>query len=150
MHPETGVLWEHEHGPLGGDEVNVIRAGNNYGWPVISYGKEYSEETIGEGLTEHDGMQQPVHTYVPSIAPSDMAFYTGDAFPGWRGNLFIGALAIKHLNRLVLDGETVVHEERLLEEEGWRIRAVEQGPDALIYIGVDDGMILRLRPARGY
>jgi len=147
VHPQTGDLWEHEHGPLGGDEVNVIEAGRNYGWPVITYGKEYSGEPIGEGITEKEGMEQPVHRYVPSIAPSDMFFYTGDAFPEWQGNLFIGALALKHLNRLVVGEQEVVHEERLLVDHSWRVRLVEQGPDGLIYIGTDEGFIRRLVPA---
>ena len=147
VQPGTGMLWEHEHGPLGGDEVNVIKPGRNYGWPVISHGREYSDEPIGEGITAKQGMEQPAHYYVPSIAPSDMTFYTGSAFPGWQGDLFIGALALTHLNRLVVDGETIVHEERLLEDKAWRIRTVAQGPDELIYIGVDDGLLLRLRPA---
>ena len=149
VHPETGDLWEHEHGPKGGDEVNVIEAGHNYGWPVISYGKEYSGEPIGEGLTQKQGMEQPVHKYVPSIAPSDMFFYTGSAFPAWRGNLFIGALALTHLNRLVIQGREVLREERLLEKQGWRVRFVKQGPDDLIYLGTDDGNIFRLVPAGG-
>jgi glucose/arabinose dehydrogenase len=149
VHPETGELWEHEHGPKGGDEVNVIEAGHNYGWPVISYGKEYSGEPIGEGLTQKQGMEQPVHKYVPSIAPSDMFFYTGSAFPAWRGNLFIGALALTHLNRLVIQGREVLREERLLEKQGWRVRFVKQGPDDLIYLGTDDGNIFRLVPAGG-
>ena len=157
VHPETGALWEHEHGPLGGDEVNIIKAGANYGWPVISYGKEYTGEPIGQGLTERDlrrhghysskNIQRPIHTYIPSIAPSDMIFYTGDKFPAWYGNLFIGAMSLHHLNRLVIKGETVVHEERLFADRGWRVRLVEQGPDGFLYIGVDDGMILRLVPA---
>jgi glucose/arabinose dehydrogenase len=157
VHPETGVLWEHEHGPLGGDEVNIIKMGANYGWPIISYGKEYTGEPIGQGLTERDfrrhgqyslkNIQRPIHTYIPSIAPSDMTFYTGDKFPAWYGNLFIGAMALHHLNRLVIKGETVVHEERLFADKGWRVRLVEQGPDGFLYIGVDDGMILRLVPA---
>jgi glucose/arabinose dehydrogenase len=146
VHPATGDLWEHEHGPKGGDEVNVIEAGQNYGWPVITYGKEYSGEPVGDGLTEKEGMEQPVHYYVPSIAPSDMFFYTGDAFPAWQGNLFIGALAGVHLNRLVVEGREVVHEERLLEGRGWRVRMVEQGPDDLIYLGVDTGVLYRLVP----
>jgi len=149
VHPDTGELWEHEHGPLGGDEVNVIEAGHNYGWPVITYGKEYSGEPVGEGLTEKEGMEQPVHKYVPSIAPSDMLFYTGDAFPKWQGNLFIGALALRHLNRLVIEDHKVVHEERLLEKQAWRVRFVEQGPDEFIYIGTDEGEILRLVPVEG-
>lgn len=147
IHPLTGDLWEHEHGPMGGDEVNVIEGGRNYGWPVISYGKEYSGEPVGEGLTETAGLVQPVYKYVPSIAPSDMLIYTGDAFPNWRGNLFIGALAQTHLNRLQLEGRTVVHEERLLEAFHWRVRLVEQGPDQFIYLGTDSGNIFRLVPA---
>ena len=147
IHPETGDLWEHEHGPKGGDEVNIIEAGRNYGWPVVSYGTEYSGEPVGEGLTESQGMEQPVHKYVPSIAPSDMFFYTGFAFPEWRGNLFLGALALTHLNRLVIEGREVRHEERLLENQGWRVRFVKQGPDDLVYLGTDDGNIFRLVPA---
>lgn len=149
VHPVTGDLWEHEHGPKGGDEVNVIDAGRNYGWPVISYGMEYSGEPVGEGLTEQEGMEQPVYKYVPSIAPSDMFFYTGAAFPEWRGNLFIGALALRHLNRLVIEGHEVQHEERLLEKQAWRVRFVEQGPDDFVYLGTDDGNIYRLVPADG-
>ena len=147
VHPITGDVWEHEHGPLGGDEVNVIRRGRNYGWPVVTFGKEYSGETIGDGLTEQEGMEEPIHTYVPSIAPSGMLFYTGSAFPAWQGNLFIGALALTHLNRLVLVENKIVHDERLLQKQVWRIRFVEQGPDDLIYLGTDDGEILRLVPA---
>lgn len=147
VHPETGDLWEHEHGPKGGDEINVIEAGKNYGWPMITYGTEYSGEPINGGLTEQDGMQQPLHYYVPSIAPSDIFFYTGDAFPGWRGSLFLGALVGAHLNRLVVDGRAVVHEERLLEDRGWRVRTVRQGPDGYIYLGVDSGGLYRLVPA---
>ena len=146
VHPATGELWEHEHGPQGGDEINVIRGGRNYGWPVITYGKEYGGSTIGEGITEKEGLEPPVHYWVPSIAPSDMVFYTGEAMPAWRGNLFIGALAGAHLNRLVIDSGKVVHEERLLVEEGWRVRLVEQGSDGLLYIGTDAGKVFRLVP----
>jgi glucose/arabinose dehydrogenase len=149
VHPVSGDLWEHEHGPMGGDEVNVIEAGHNYGWPVITYGMEYSGEPIGDGLTEMEGMEQPIHKYVPSIGPSDMFFYTGSAFPEWRGNLFIGALALRHINRLVVEGREVVHEERMLEEQKWRIRFVKQGPDDLIYFGTDEGDIFRLLPIDG-
>lgn len=146
VHPATGELWSHEHGPQGGDEVNVIRRGANYGWPVIGYGKEYSGEAVGDGLTEQEGMQQPLHYWVPSIAPSDMHFYTGDAVPAWRGSLFIGALAGRHLVRLVIDGYRIVREERLLADPGFRVRMVDQGPDGLLYIGTDDGDIHRLVP----
>lgn len=147
VHPVTGELWSHEHGPMGGDEINVIEPGRNYGWPVITYGLEYSGEPVGEGLTEYEGMEQPLYTYIPSIAPSDMVFYTGSAFPQWRGNLFIGALAGTHINRLVIDGRDVVHEERLLHGKGWRIPFVKQGPDELIYFGTGMGTVYRLVPA---
>ena len=146
-HPETGRIWEVEHGPRGGDEVNVIEAGVNYGWPVITYGMSYAGFPIGEG-SEKPGMAQPVTYWVPSISPSGMAFYTGAAFPAWRGNLFVGALSGELLVRLELDGERVVREERLLEEFGERIRDVRQGPDGFLYLLTDapDGALLRLEP----
>ena len=146
-HPETGRIWEVEHGPRGGDEVNVIEAGVNYGWPVITYGMSYAGFPIGEG-SEKPGMAQPVTYWVPSISPSGMAFYTGAAFPAWRGNLFVGALSGELLLRLELDGERVVREERLLEELGERIRDVRQGPDGFLYLLTDapDGALLRLEP----
>ncbi len=149
--PETGLLWSHEHGPRGGDEVNVVRRGVNYGWPVISYGREYgSGEPVGEG-THRDGMAQPVRQWTPSIAPSGLTVYDGDRFPGWRGNLFVGALRFRLLARLVLDGERVVHEERLLEDRYGRIRDVRTGPDGLLYLLTDApaplGAVLRLEPA---
>ena len=147
VHPDTGELWSHEHGPLGGDEINVIEPGRNYGWPVITYGLEYSGEPVGEGLTEYEGMEQPLYTYIPSIAPSDMVFYTGSAFPQWQSNLFIGALAGTHINRLVIERRNVLHEERLLLDKGWRIPFVGQGPDGLIYFGTDMGTVFRLVPA---
>jgi glucose/arabinose dehydrogenase len=146
LNPETGELWEHEHGPMGGDEVNIIRRGRNYGWPVISYGREYDGRPVGAGITHQDGMEQPIYYYNPDIAPSGMLFYSGNAFPAWRGNLFIGAMTRGHLNRLVIEHDRVLHEERLLEDRGWRVRAVQQGPDGMIYLGVDAGMIVRLRP----
>jgi glucose/arabinose dehydrogenase len=149
LHPQTGVLWTHEHGPQGGDEVNVIRAGANYGWPVITYGVQYVIGTqIGEG-TAKPGMEQPLHKWVPSIAPSGMAFYTGDKFPKWRGSLFVGALKAQLLVRLELDGEKVVREERLLEGVLGRIRDVRAGPDGFIYLLTDEsrGVLARLEPA---
>jgi glucose/arabinose dehydrogenase len=149
LHPMTGELWEHEHGPRGGDEVNIVRPGRNYGWPVITYGQEYKGGPVGDGLTHREGMEQPLYYYVPSIAPSGMIFYTGDAFPAWRGNLFIGALALRHLNRLIIENGAVVREERLLADRSWRVRSVQQGPDGYVYIGVDQGMVLRLRPDPG-
>ena len=149
LHPQTGVLWAHEHGPQGGDEVNVIRAGVNYGWPVITYGVEYVIGTkIGEG-TQKPGMAQPVHYWVPSIAPSGMAFYTGDKFPRWRGDLFVGALRDQMLVRLKLDGEKVVKEERMLKNALGRIRDVRNGPDGYLYLLTDEsnGVLARLEPA---
>ena len=148
LHPQTGVLWTHEHGPQGGDEVNVMRAGVNYGWPVVTYGRNYGLGTrIGEGA-EKPGMQQPVHYWVPSIAPSGMAFYLGERFPRWKGDLFVGALRDQMLVRLRLDGEKVVHEERLLKGALGRIRDVRGGPDGFIYLLTDDaeGVLARLEP----
>ena len=151
FHPGTGTLFAHEHGPRGGDEVNVVRPGVNYGWPVISYGREYASGVpVGEG-THRDGLAQPVHQWTPSIAPSGLTVYQGDRFPGWRGNLFVGALRFRLLARLVLDGERVVHEERLLEDRYGRIRDVRTGPDGLLYLLTDApaplGAVLRLEPA---
>jgi glucose/arabinose dehydrogenase len=150
IHPETGIPWLHEHGARGGDEVNIVRPGVNYGWPVITYGIDYSGAPIGEG-THKEGMAQPVHYWVPSIAPSGMAFYDGEAFPNWRGDLFVGALVQRHLVRLELDGEQVVAEERLLEGKLGRIRDVEVGPDGYLYLLNDesDGGLYRLEPAEG-
>ncbi len=149
LHPQTGELWVHEHGPQGGDEINVIRPGVNYGWPVITYGVNYGTGTkIGEG-THKVGMAQPLHYWVPSIAPSGMTFYTGDKFPRWRGDLFVGALKDQMLVRLRLDGEKVVSEERLLKRKLGRIRDVRQGPDGYLYLLTDenDGALVRLEPA---
>ena len=146
--PGTGLLWSHEHGPQGGDELNVMRPGVNYGWPVITYGVNYGTGTkIGEG-TEKPGMAQPVHVWIPSIAPSGMAFYTGEHFPHWRGNLFVGSLAFGQLARLELQGEAVSHEERLFNYEFGRIRDVKQGPDGFLYFLTDeeDGKLYRLIP----
>ena len=147
-HPKTGVLWMHEHGPKGGDELNRVIAGTNYGWPVISYGKEYwSQNAVGEG-THKIGMAQPVHHWVPSIAPSGMAFYSGNRFPQWQGNLFIGSLKFGELVRLEIDASRVVHEERLLNGDFGRIRDVRLGPDGLLYLLTDsrNGHLLRLEP----
>ena len=144
--PRTGELWEHEHGPRGGDEINIIRAGRNYGWPVITYGIEYTGERVGAGLTRKKGMEQPAYYYVPSIAPSGMAFYTGATLARWRNNLFLGSMSYRHLNRLVLEGNRVVREERLLRDRGWRIREVRQGNDGLLYLGVESGLLVRLQP----
>ena len=149
LHPETGRVWQNEHGPRGGDELNLIRAGVNYGWPVITHGIDYSGATIGEGITEKEGMEQPVHHWTPSIAPSGMTFYTGDVFPGWRGNVLVGALAHTHVARLVMDGDRVVDEEPMFREMSQRIRDVRQGPDGYLYLLTDhnNGRLLRLEPA---
>jgi glucose/arabinose dehydrogenase len=148
LHPDTGKLWIHDHGARGGDEVNIPEAGKNYGWPIITYGRDYSFLPIGEG-TSKPGLEQPIYHWDPSIAPSGMAFYTGDRFPAWRGDLFVGALAEQVLVRLELDGDKVTHEERLLGALGERIRDVRQGPDGLLWLLTDspEGSILRLEPA---
>jgi glucose/arabinose dehydrogenase len=148
LNPATGAVWTHEHGPQGGDEINIIKAGANYGWPVITYGVNYGIGTkIGEG-THKAGMEQPIHYWVPSIAPSGMAFYTGDQFPAWKGNLFVGSLKFGMLVRLTLNGDTITGEERLLDFDYGRIRDVVQGPDGLLYLLTDDadGKLLRIAP----
>jgi len=149
LNPRSGELWTHEHGPQGGDEVNVIRAGVNYGWPVITYGVNYGIGTkIGEG-THKAGMAQPLHYWVPSIAPSGMAFYEGERFPRWRGDLFVGALRDQMLVRLRFDGEKLIREERMLQGMLGRIRDVREGPDGYLYLLTDasDGALVRLEPA---
>ena len=149
IHPGTGELWTHEHGPQGGDEVNVIRAGANYGWPVVTHGRNYVLGTkIGEG-THKEGVVPPLHQWTPSIAPSGMAFYDGDRFPGWRGSLLVGALKFRLLARLEFEGERFVHEERMLEDAVGRIRDVRVGPEGYVYLLSDarDGVVARLEPA---
>jgi glucose/arabinose dehydrogenase len=149
IHPQTGKLWAHEHGPRGGDEINIPEAGRNYGWPVIGYGIDYDGTKIHEA-THKDGMEQPVKFWVPSIAPSGMAFYGGDLFPAWRGNLFVGALAGQTLVRLTLDGDKVEAEERLLQGLNERFRDVRAGPDGALWLATDNtvGRILRVTPAK--
>jgi aldose sugar dehydrogenase len=149
LHPITGALWIHEHGARGGDEINIPLAGRNYGWPVIAYGRHYWGTTIGEG-TRKVGMEQPIHYWDPSIAPSGMAFYTGSKYPHWKGNLFIGSLKFGILSRLILNGTKIVKEERLLKGLGERIRDVRQGPDGHLYLVTDstEGRILRLEMSR--
>ena len=148
LHPDTGQLWTAEHGARGGDELNHPEAGKNYGWPVISYGAHYSFRKIGEGTTK-PGMEQPVYYWDPVIAPSGMTFYTGDRFPGWKGNVLIGSLQPGGLVRLTLENGRVTREDRYLGELGERIRDVRQGPDGLLYLltDADDGRILRVSPA---
>lgn len=138
LHPVTGKLWTIEHGPRGGDEINVPQAGLNYGWPIITYGEDYSGAPIGEGITSAEGMEQPVYYWDPVIAPSDMTFYTGDEFPEWKGNLFIASLNPGGIVRILLDDETVIGEERLLGQLG-RVRDVAQGPDGALYATTDNG-----------
>jgi len=147
LHPATGELWTHEHGPRGGDEINVTRAGRNYGWPVITYGREYHGPAIGEG-TAKAGMEQPLHYWVPSIGPSGMAFHDGRGYPQWKGQLFVGALAARQLVRLELaDDGTVRAEERIAIDE--RVRDVRVGPDGALYLLTDEdpGRLLRVVPA---
>ncbi len=147
INPATGVLWTVEHGARGGDEINIPEAGKNYGWPVISYGRHYSGGKIGEG-TAKDGMEQPIHYWDPSIAPSGMAFVTSDLYPDWRGDLLVGALRGRHLSKLDLDGDSVVSEEQLLTDLDERIRDVRQAPDGYLYVltDSDDGRLIRLVP----
>ncbi|MCK5361744.1 MAG: PQQ-dependent sugar dehydrogenase [Gammaproteobacteria bacterium] len=149
LDPGSGRVWAHEHGPQGGDEVNILVSGRNYGWPVITYGRNYVLGTkIGEG-THKEGMEQPLHYWTPSIAPSGMTLYIGDKFPAWRDNLFVGALKYQLLVRLEERDKEIVHEERLLEDVLGRIRDVRTGPDGYIYVLTDhdDGVLARLEPA---
>ena len=148
LHPVTGELWAHEHGPMGGDELNRVLPGRNYGWPEITFGREYGiGSRIGEG-TSRDDVEAPVVQWTPSIAPSGMAFYTGDKFPQWKGNVFVGALKFQLLVRVVLEGDKVVHQERMLTELGSRIRDVRQGPDGNLWL-LDEsrGRVLRVEPS---
>ncbi len=148
INPVSQQLWEIEHGPRGGDEVNIIRKGSNYGWPVIGFGVDYSGAKI-HASTAKQGMEQPIKYWVPSIAPSGMAFYTGDVFPRWRGSLFTGALAGQFLVRLQLNGNAVASEERILQNLSERIRDVRQGPDGALWLLTDSsaGRLLRVTPA---
>ena len=148
LHPTTGEVWIHEHGPMGGDEINLLRPGANYGWPAITYGKDYSGAIISE-RTHAPGMEQPLHQWTPSIAPSGMTFYTADLFPAWQGDLFVGSLKFTHVRRLELDGTEVVGEEELLRSRRERIRDVDVGPDGRLYVLTDspDGRVYRIEPA---
>ncbi|MEP5625706.1 MAG: PQQ-dependent sugar dehydrogenase, partial [Hyphomicrobiales bacterium] len=147
INPASGQLWTVEHGARGGDEVNIPQAGKNYGWPVISYGRHYSGGKIGEGI-EQDGMEQPIHYWDPSIAPSGMSFVTSNKYPDWQGDLLVGALRGQHLAKLELNGEKVVSEEQLLTDLSERIRDVREAPDGYIYVltDSDDGALIRLVP----
>jgi aldose sugar dehydrogenase len=144
INPATGELWVVDHGPLGGDRVIVAKSGKFYGWPNVSYGRQYSGVPVGKGLQAEAGVGQPVYFWYPDIAPSSAMFYTGDMFPDWKGNLFVGSLVGKCLIRLVLDGDRVVAEEHLLGDLGQRIRDVRQGPDGALYVLTDGGAILKV------
>jgi glucose/arabinose dehydrogenase len=150
FNPADGKLWEQEHGPMGGDEINIIEKGKNYGWPLVSYGRNYSGTPVGDGKATMDGVTDPLWHWTPSIAPSGMAFYTGDLYPGWKGSLFNGALKFELLSRLELKGDKAVKEERMLQDLHERIRDVRQGPDGALYLLTDNasGRILRLAPAK--
>jgi len=150
LNPADGKLWEQEHGARGGDEINIIQKGHNYGWPRVSYGVNYDGTPVGTGKTKMEGVDDPRWHWTPSIAPSGMAFYTGDLFPTWKGSLFNGALKSQLLSRLELKGDAVVKEERLLQALNERIRDVRQGPEGALYLLTDSasGRILRVVPAR--
>lgn len=143
----SGRIWTAEHGPRGGDEVNLLKMGYNYGWPVITYGEEYRGGKIGEG-TAKQGMEQPIHYYVPSIATAAIEYYDGDAFPQWKDSLFVCGLKSQSLSRLQLSGDQVVSEQRLLEDLHYRIREVRQGPDGLLYLLVERGQVVQIAPVR--
>ena len=155
FHPVTGELWETEHGPLGGDEVNIIRPGRNYGWPQVTTGREYSGQPVDGAVAEADGFESPLRQYANSAALSGLVFYNADAFPNWRGSAFVGAMTPRYLGRLTIAGNRPVSDERLLTAPRWRVRAVQVGPDGYLYLTVDrsargasDGKLVRIRPPR--
>lgn len=143
-HPKTGEIWTHEHGPRGGDEINIIQAGKNYGWPIITYGINYSGTTITE-QTEKEGLEQPLYYWLPSIAPSGMAFSSSGIYPDWEGDLFVGSLKFEYLERLEIENNKVIKREKVLDSIG-RVRNVEQGPDGYLYVGVEGKGILKIIP----
>jgi len=151
LNPETGMLWTSEHGPRGGDEINIPEAGRNYGWPVVSYGVNYDGTPVGTGKQTSEGMEDPIYHWTPVIGSSGMTFYTRSAIPGWKGNLFNGGLVAESIVRLELEGNRVVHEERMLGDLGQRIRTVIQGQDGALYLLTDEtsGEILRVGPGEG-
>lgn len=143
-HPETGEIWDHEHGPRGGDEINIVKPGKNYGWPIITYGINYSGTPITD-KTEMAGMEQPIHYWLPSIAPSGMAFMSSDKYGDWKGSLLVGSLKYQYLERLVMDGNKVVDRQKLMDGIG-RVRDIKEGPDGLIYVSVEGKGVYRLVP----
>jgi len=142
--PQTGELFEAEFGPRGGDEINVIEPGKNYGWPIITYGIEYSGQKVGDGIQQKDGMEQPVYYWDPVISPSGIAFYNSDVIAEWKGNLFLGALSGTHICRVILSGHKVIGEERLLADKGERFRALAQGKDGALYAVTDGGKLYKI------
>jgi aldose sugar dehydrogenase len=145
IHPVTGDVWEHEFGPRGGDELNLLRPGSNYGWPIITYGTEYSGRKIGDSIQQKEGMVQPVYYWDPVVSPSGMTFYTSNNMPEWKNNLFISCLGGQQIVRLKIDNNRVTGEERLLEKEGQRFRDIVQGPDGALYTITDQGRFYRIR-----
>lgn len=143
-HPETNEIWQSEHGPRGGDEINRLKPGGNYGWPTISYGIEYGGQPIGAGLTQQNGMEQPTYYWDPVVSPSGMTFYRGNRIPEWQNNLFIGALSGRHIVRLVIENNRVTGEERLLADENQRFRDITQGTDGALYAITDGGRLYKI------
>lgn len=146
--PVTGELWEAEFGPRGGDEINIVRAGNNYGWPLVTYGIEYSGQKVYDGIQKKDGVTQPIYYWDPSISPAGITFYTGDLIPEWKNNLMVGALSGSHIARLVIKDNHVVGEERLFKDKNERWRALVTGKDGALYGLVDNGRLYRIAPAK--
>jgi glucose/arabinose dehydrogenase len=144
INPQTGDLWEAEFGPKGGDEVNIIKPGQNYGWPIITYGVEYSGKKVGDGIQQKEGMEQPVYYWNPSISPGSIAFYNGDVLSEWKGNLFVGALSGSHIIRLVIKDNKIVGEERILENKGERFRDLVEGKDGALYAVTDNGNLYKI------
>jgi glucose/arabinose dehydrogenase len=144
FHPVTGDIWTAEFGPMGGDELNLVKPGKNYGWPTITYGLEYSGAKVGDGIQQKEGMEQPVYYWNPSISPSGMSFYSGSMIPEWKNNLFIGALSGKHILRLVIKDNKVIGEERLLADQNQRFRSTMQGKDGALYAITDEGRLYRI------
>jgi glucose/arabinose dehydrogenase len=144
LHPVTGDIWQSEHGPRGGDEINRVQGGANYGWPIITYGLEYSGQTLTGGIQQQNGMEQPVYYWNPVVSPSGMTFYNSDRIAEWRNNLFIGALSGQHIVRLVIENNRVTGEERLLASEGQRFRDITQGTDGALYAITDAGRLYRI------